>query len=100
MLRKMLRLFAERGVQRTSEVARELGISTALAQAMLETLIRQGYLHPITGYSRSCSACPLRAACSLQDQTWVWGITEKGQKFLANEGRAGGVKGNSAPSIS
>ena len=84
MIRKLLRLAAGLGTARSSELAQTLGVSLALAQQMLETLERDGYLNSVVqGCSIPCKRCPLHAACLFRNEPRIWVLAEKGEKLLA-----------------
>lgn len=84
MLRQLLRLAVGRGTERTSELARELGITPALANVMLEQLEHQGYLRAVVpGCSAPCEGCQLHASCPSENHPRVWALTEKGAHLSA-----------------
>jgi Mn-dependent DtxR family transcriptional regulator len=75
-----MQLAARRGTARSAELARALGVSTALVEPMLEELARRGYLQPFApGRARPCERCPARAACLYRSQVAVWVLSAKGQ---------------------
>ncbi|MGE5218170.1 MAG: helix-turn-helix domain-containing protein [Chloroflexota bacterium] len=83
MIEKLLRLAAARGTARSSDLAQALGVSPALAQQMLEMLVREGYLNSVVqGCAIPCELCPLHPACLLTNRPRIWVLTEKGERFL------------------
>ena len=79
MLEDLLRRVAEKGTASSAELARELGVSPALMQGLLESLDRQGYAQVMmAGCGRPCAACPLHAACLYRHAPRVWSLTAKG----------------------
>ncbi|HEY7320377.1 MAG TPA: helix-turn-helix domain-containing protein [Candidatus Binatia bacterium] len=88
MLRELLRLTAGMGTARTTELAQALGVNRALAQQMLETLEREGYLKSVVqGCALPCESCPQEVECLFCNQPRIWILTEKGQKLLAKDER-------------
>jgi len=67
------------GTYTVASLTRELGVSEALLELMIEDLVRMGYLAPVTGScSGQCARCPLAKACTIGGSTRVWALTEKG----------------------
>ncbi|MGC8633589.1 MAG: hypothetical protein ACP5VP_02825 [Candidatus Limnocylindrales bacterium] len=61
------------GVRTPADLARELGISPALVDAMILDLERRGYLRPVTAAcDAACAGCPLAGTCSLAGQGRGW----------------------------
>jgi predicted ArsR family transcriptional regulator len=83
----MLRLAAGRGTERSSMLARELGVSPELTRQMLDELARLGYVQTVVpGCSQPCEGCPLRTMCLYHRQPRIWVITAKGEKLLQKPG--------------
>jgi predicted ArsR family transcriptional regulator len=77
MLEDLLRRVAEKGTTSGAELARELGVSPALMQSLLEELDRQGYAQVMmAGCGRPC------AACLYCNAPRVWTLTAKGLGLL------------------
>ena len=88
MLRQLLNLIVERETVSGSELARELGVSPTLIKQMIEELVCQGYLYPMTqGNSTPCERCPLRATCLTDNRPRVFALTVKGGRILTAETR-------------
>lgn len=84
MLETLLRIVATKGTADCSELARMLGVSSALTENMLDELTRQGYLKAVVGEcSVPCERCPLRTACLFRRQPRIWSLTRKGERLLA-----------------
>jgi DNA-binding Lrp family transcriptional regulator len=65
MLSRLLDLLREGGTRRISDLARELGTTPELVEAMLEDLTRMGYIKRVTSQcSEKCSACPISDTCA------------------------------------
>jgi hypothetical protein len=61
------------GVRTPAILARELGVSQALVDAMILDLQRRGYLRPVTAAcDAACAGCPLVGTCSLAGQGRGW----------------------------
>jgi hypothetical protein len=83
MLRRLLSLAAGKGTRRTAEIARELNVSPALVEGLLEESARQGFLKSVVaGCSTPCESCPTEAACLFRSQPRVWALTRKGERML------------------
>ena len=97
MLEDLLRRVAEKGTASSAELVRELGVSPALMQGLLEALDRQGYAQVMmAGCGRPCAACPLHAACLYRRAPRVWSLTAKGLGLLERRRRSY----SSPPSVS
>lgn len=89
MLRRLLRHMAEFGTVRGPELAQALGVSPALVEAMIEELVRHGYLRPyVPGQAAPCERCPVRASCLYRRQPRVWAL---------GASRRGSANGNETP---
>lgn len=83
MLEKLLQLTSEGGVHSYDELAARLGVSRPLVEAMIEDLVRLGYLRPAIDACEGSPAC--RAGCGLGGCGSVgagplWTLTERGAR--------------------
>lgn len=79
MLNKLLELLQSGGTHRVADLARALDATPELVEAMLDDLMRMGYLRQIGGEcGRSCAGCSLAGLCAAGDRGRVWGLTERG----------------------
>ena len=82
MLEKLLHLLAEGGLVRVEEMTKRLAVSRPMLEAMIDELVRLGYLRPIQDpCAESCAGCP-KAHCLMGDAGHLWGLTEKGAALL------------------
>lgn len=78
MLERLLRLVAEGGLTTYTDLVERTGVSQAWLEAMLEDLVRMGYLRAVTaGCERSCGACPV-GVCSVTGPGRLLTLTAKG----------------------
>ena len=85
MLRQLLQRVAEEGTARSTELARPVGVSTAVVEPMLQDLVQHGYLRLVApGCATACARCPVRAACLFGNAARVWELSAKGQERVWN----------------
>jgi predicted ArsR family transcriptional regulator len=79
MLDRLLELLRSGGTHRIADLARELDVTPALVEAMLEDLARMGYLKRISGEcGGACAACSMAWLCAAGKSGQVWTLMEKG----------------------
>ena len=78
MLEKLLELVGEGGIHSYDELAARLGVSRPLVEAMIQDLVRLGYLRPAIDACGGSPAC--RAGCGLNGCSTgpLWTLTERG----------------------
>ncbi len=69
-------------------ISQELNIPTSHMKAIIENLVKKGYLKRIECFKENCTKCPLRKVCPfsytpLNIVTYV--ITEKGIRIVGKE---------------
>ena len=77
MLEQLLeRMRNAEGALSTSTLARELGTSEALVEAMLENLVRLGYVEAVTMAcaSGACGGCSMAGQCASGPQPRMWQV--------------------------
>lgn len=74
MLEKLLVLMRQGGMQTTETLARRLGTTTALVEAMLADLERRGYVAQAGDCGDGCSGCELAKGCSKQGGQKLWTV--------------------------
>jgi len=81
MLERLLQMLRAGGTHTIAELARELEVSEALVELMMEDLVRMGYLAVAGGScDRRCTMCPPAEVCAARGPTRVWTLTRKGQE--------------------
>ncbi len=82
MLEKLLQLLAEGGLYRYEDLMERLAVSRAMVEAMVEELVRLGYLRPIHNQcGTSCALCA-KGHCLVSEGDHLWGLTEKATSLL------------------
>jgi hypothetical protein len=77
MLDRLLESLRAGGTRRVADLARELGTTPAFVEAMLDDLVRMGYLRCLGGEcGGGCAACPLAGLCAAGKGGRVWSLTE------------------------
>jgi predicted ArsR family transcriptional regulator len=84
MLGRLLESLRRGGTESLSGLARELGVSEALLERMLEDLARRGYLTQLNnGCPGQCARCAAASLCSSGRPTRAWALTGKGSGMIA-----------------
>lgn len=90
MLDRLLALLKTGGARHVSELARELGTTNSLVEAMLVDLCRMGYLRQEEqGCTGCCQGCPSAKVCALGSppapsgpgKGRLWVLTEKAMRL-------------------
>jgi hypothetical protein len=84
MLRKLLDIIRAGELSSQPEIARQLGVSVDMLNALIEQLVRMGYLQDLNqacDTASSCAHCDLSAACK-KPAIRMWQLTEKGRQGL------------------
>lgn len=63
-------------------VSRELSIRKSTLQAMLEFILKEGYLEEINN-GGNCAACPMKCRTSMNVK--IYRLTNKGKEYIAAE---------------
>jgi DNA-binding MarR family transcriptional regulator len=74
MLKQILQRIADGGTWTVETLARELNATPELVTAMVEQLVRQGYLKPAgSACDRRCASCSIAQACvkGMGDRVWT-----------------------------
>lgn len=80
MMEKLLQAVAEGGVHSYEDLTRRLSISQPLLEAILEDLVRLGYLRSVDDRcARQCSGCSV-GGCSVAGPSRLWSLTDKGAR--------------------
>ncbi len=81
MLEQLLQRIATGGIHSYAQLAREMDVSPALLQQMLEDLERMGYLRRLANAcDTACSHCEKSPTCAIHGPGEVWTLTEKWEK--------------------
>jgi len=81
MLERLLRLVATGGVHSHAALARELDVTEALLDQMIEGLVRLGYLRLADASCPSrCEGCPMHETCGIGSGSRLWVLTERGER--------------------
>jgi DNA-binding MarR family transcriptional regulator len=77
MLEKLLASISHSGVVQPAVLARQLGVSQALVELMIQDLQRGGYLRTVEGCADGrCRGCAQSTACSTP-KIRLWALKEK-----------------------
>ena len=88
MFETLLSLIVAKGTASSAELARGLGVSHGLVDAMLEDLARKGYLTAVTGgCSVACDRCPVPRTCLYGRQARIWVLSPTGERLLVKRGK-------------
>jgi hypothetical protein len=78
MLERLLDLVQSGETRHIDGLARELDTTPELVYAMLEDLIRMGYLKAVDGVCETqCGSCSLACECGAGANGRVWTVTER-----------------------
>ncbi len=72
-------------------LATELGMRKSVLVAMIEFMVRRGYLREIPEKGHGCTGCPMSGTCNVPvpggGRGWVrrYMLTEKGKECIKNE---------------
>ncbi len=83
MLERLLDLLSNGEIQSMGQLAREIGVSEALIEQMLEDLERMGYVRAVrlSGCSGDCTHCGTQTSCTTPcaytGSGRIWARTEK-----------------------
>ena len=88
VLKRLLQTLQGGGTHTVAELARELGVSEALVELMIEDLVRMGHLAVATGSCGGrCAGCSLAKACAIGGSSRIWTLTEKAAQKMQNAER-------------
>ncbi len=77
LLERLLAQLREGGMRTPAELARELGTSPAMVEAMVAELGRRGYLQALPGDCVGrCQGCPHGAGCAVAGAGQSWSLVE------------------------
>jgi len=80
MLNRVLHTLSYGGTYRLQDLEKELGIGSALLEAMMDELVQLGYLQMVEGAcTTSCEACCHHASCLAGSHGRMWALTQRGQ---------------------
>jgi hypothetical protein len=74
MLEQLLVIMRQGGVQTTESLARQLGATPGLVEAMLDDLERRGYVAQSGDCGDGCAGCDLARGCSKQGGQKLWTV--------------------------
>jgi len=78
VLNRLLDILRAGGTHRVADLARELYTTSELVEAMLEDLVRMGYLKRVGGVcAESCGNCPMVGLCAAGSSGQLWALVEK-----------------------
>lgn len=76
MLERLLGLLRAGGAYRVGDLARALGTTPELVEAMLDSLQRLGYLKTVGhACAEPCTSCPLARACGPNASARLWTLS-------------------------
>ena len=80
MRNRVLHTLSYGGTYRLQDLEKELGIGSALLEAMIDELVQLGYLQMVEGAcTTSCEACCQHASCLVQSRGRMWALTDRGR---------------------
>ena len=86
MLYRLLQIACSAGVHSLNQLARQLDVSEALLESMIDRLAQMGCLKTLDGAcADSCCGCPMSSPCSIGSSGRVWVLTEAGYKIVRSE---------------
>ena len=78
MLEQLLKMVATGGIHSYTQLARDLNVSEALLEQMLENLERMGYLQRMDAACDShCDHCGVSTNCTVRGPERTWELTDK-----------------------
>jgi hypothetical protein len=76
MLKEIVQHIANGGTWTVETLAHDLGTTPELVTAMIEQLVRQGYLKPAgSACDRACASCPMAQGCIRGTGNRIWTTT-------------------------
>jgi hypothetical protein len=92
MLERLLLLIAAGGTHTVDGLARKLGLTQPLIEAMIAKLEQLGYLQGVPhACGASCQGCPSSSMCGAVASGHIWSLSEKGAlvagRLLAQSGQ-------------
>ncbi len=83
MLETLLKLVAQGGIHSYEDLTKRLSVSHPLLEAMVEDLVRLGYLRSEGDRCEGhCSSCSI-GSCAITGPGRIWSLTEKGARAAA-----------------
>jgi predicted ArsR family transcriptional regulator len=80
MLVKLLELISQNGMVQPADLARQLDVSPALVEQMIDHLERVGYLQAVDRCAeKACSGCPVKTPCTLR----IWRVSSRSVDLLS-----------------
>jgi hypothetical protein len=78
MMQQLMAELEKGGTIRPLLLAKRLGISVNMVEAMLEDLVRLGLLREVSmGCGDPCKGCPLAGSCSQPAQSHLWQLVPR-----------------------
>lgn len=75
MMERLLGILRQGGTQTMESLARQLGVTPGLVEAMLADLERRGYVAQAGDCGEGCSGCDLAQGCSKQGGQKLWTVS-------------------------
>ena len=72
MLEELLKEIRSGGTLETRSLAKKLGVSAQMVDALLEHLQRSGQIRPYNSCADGCQGCGLKGDCGIQSQARLW----------------------------
>ena len=80
-MRKILSILSEENTVNVDALSRELGLRGPTVQAMIDLMVRQGYLEEIKCGS-GCSMCPMNCSSLTSSKIRMYRLTGKGMRCI------------------
>jgi len=81
MLQELIRTISSKGGHTLQALAQQLDVSETLLEAMLDDLVRMGYLQSIEALCSGCRTCSVASACAAGKLGRMWLVTEAGKRL-------------------
>jgi hypothetical protein len=77
MLRELLKHVPRSGATSTAELAAQLGTTPRMIAAMIQDLVRLGYLVPSSPQCSQCSSCSMSKGCIKDTDQKTWMLVDR-----------------------
>jgi len=86
MLTQLLTLIQQGAARSKADLARQMNVSPALLEEMIQQLVKLGYLQDLACASDHCDACAAKGGCFTGAGQHFWILTAKGRSGVNQPG--------------